>query len=173
MALRLRGAVAARLGLGGLHEAVDALDEAISDLRCEPSEDAVAVTHDRARCVLHRLETRADGPAVPAIEDELAPTGGRLVVDILEGKPEPVGARGFEMHAGERSEARALLGGEMPFVLEPEIATALELWSILALGAPHLVDGVVDELDGVEFVEGDLGFGEVVADGLDEWPAHV
>jgi hypothetical protein len=66
------------------------------------------------------------------------------------------------MHAGERSEAGALLGGEMPLVLEPEIATALELRSILALGAPDLVDGVVDELDGVELVEGDLGFGEVV-----------
>src|SRR5437762_1379266 len=34
-------AVAACLCLGGLDEAVDALDEAVGDLRCEPSEDAV------------------------------------------------------------------------------------------------------------------------------------
>src|SRR5438477_10832867 len=101
MALRLRGAVAARLGLGGLHEAVDALDEAVGDLRCEPSEDAVAVAHDGARCVLHRLEAGSDGPAVPAIEDQLAPTGGWLLVDVLEGKSEPIGARCFKMHAGE------------------------------------------------------------------------
>ena len=61
----------------------------------------------------------------------------------------------------------------MPLVLEPEVATALELRSILALGAPDLVDGIVDELDGVELVEGDLGFGEVVVDALDEGAAPL
>ena len=115
------------------------------------------MTHDGACSILDRLEARSAGPALPAIEDELAPAGGRLVIDILEGKPEPIGARCLEMHPGEHIEAGTLLGGEMPFILEPEVSTALELGSIFALGAPDLVDGIVDELDGVELVEGDLG----------------
>jgi hypothetical protein len=41
------------------------------------------------------------------------------------------------------------------------------------LASAHLVDGVVDELDGVELVEGDLGLGEVVIDPLDEGRTHV
>ena len=61
----------------------------------------------------------------------------------------------------------------MPLVLEPEIAAALELGPIFTLGSPNLVDGVVDELDGMELVERDLGFGQVVADALDEGAAHV
>ena len=65
------------------------------------------------------------------------------------------------------------LGGERRLVVEPEIAAAFELRSLLALGAAHLVDSIVDQLDGVEFVEGDLGFGEVVADALDEGATHV
>src|SRR6185295_9923968 len=126
------GSVSARLGLGGLHEAVDALDEAVGDFRSEPSEDAVAMPYDGARCILHRLEAGPDGPAVPAIEDELSPTEGRLLVDVLEGKSEPIGTRRLEMHPGEHIEAGTLLGGEMPFVLEPEVSTALEFGSILA-----------------------------------------
>src|SRR4029079_4139435 len=98
-------------------------------------------------------EARSDGPAVPAVEDEFAPAWGRLLVDVLEGEAEPIGARRLEMHPGERIEVGALLGGQMPLVLEPEIATALQLRSLLALGTPDLVDGVVDKLHGVELVE--------------------
>src|SRR5258708_2121093 len=47
--------------------------------RCEPCEDAVAVAHDGARCILHGVESRSDSPAVPAIEDELAPTDGKPI----------------------------------------------------------------------------------------------
>src|SRR5258706_9245043 len=61
----------------------------------------------------------------------------------------------------------------MALVLEPEIATSLELGAGLAFGTTDLVDGVVDELDRMELVEGDLGLGEVVVDALDEDGAHV
>jgi len=57
---------------------------------------------DGARDFLDRLEARADGPAVPAIEHELAPVSGGAAVDILEREPDPIGARGFEVHAAER-----------------------------------------------------------------------
>ena len=102
-----------------------------------------------------------------------APVPGRLLVDLLEGEADLVGARGLEMQAGQRREIGAALGRQRRLVAEPEIAAALELRPALALGAADLVDGVVDELDGVELVEGDLGLGEVVGDALDEGGAHV
>ena len=40
-------------------------------------------------------------------------------------------------------------------------------------GPPHLIDGVVDDLDGMELVEGDSGVGQAVGDALDEGGAHV
>src|SRR5277367_4799591 len=40
------GAIAARLGLGGLHQAVDAFDQAIGDLAVEPAQDALPMTLD-------------------------------------------------------------------------------------------------------------------------------
>jgi hypothetical protein len=39
--------------------------------------------------------------------------------------------------------------GEASFVFEPEESAVLELGPILALGTPDLVDGIVDELDGM------------------------
>jgi hypothetical protein len=77
------------------------------------------------------------------------------------------------MQPRQRGERSPAFGGQRRLVPEPEIAAALELWPALALGAANLVDGVVDELDGVELVEGDLGFGQVLRDALDEGAAHV
>jgi hypothetical protein len=54
---------------------------------------------------------------------------------------------------GERSE---LLNGEAALVLEPEISAVLELRPFSAFGTPDLVDGIVDELDGVEWSALDL-----------------
>src|SRR5215471_10661564 len=103
--MRLRSdAIATRFGLCGLDEAVDGLDEAVSDLGIEPTENAVAMSLDGARDFLDRLEARSDGPAVPVIENELGPVSGRAVVDLLEGEPDPIGARRFEVHTAERLE---------------------------------------------------------------------
>src|SRR5215471_5573309 len=104
MAMRLRSEIATRFGLRGLNEAVDGLDEAVGDLGIEPSQNAVAMPLDGARDFLDRLEARSDRPAVPAIEHELGPVAGRAVVDILEGKSDPIGAGCFEVHAAERLE---------------------------------------------------------------------
>jgi hypothetical protein len=37
----------------------------------------------------------------------------------------------------------------------------------------HLIDSVVDDLDGMELVEGDGGVGQVLGDALDEGRAHI
>src|SRR5262249_60872582 len=104
---------------------------------------------------------------------ELGPIARGNVVAVLEREPAPMGEGCFEVHAAERLEGRALPNRGPPFVHEPQVSAVLELGPMLALGAPDLVDGVVDELDGMEFVEGDLGFGEVVVDTLDVGRAHV
>src|SRR5512145_1720267 len=138
-----------------------------------PSMRPLAMALSNHLRMLHGLQPASPGPAQPAVEDELAPAPGRLSVDVLEGESQAIGARGLEVGIGKRAELSGLAGGEMRLVLEPEIAGALELGALLALGAAHLVEGVVDELDGVELVEGDLGLGEVVGDALDEGGAHV
>src|SRR5215471_5769786 len=104
MAMRLRSEIATRFGLRGLNEAVDGLDEAVGDLGIEPSQNAVAMPLDGARDFLDGLQARSDSPAVPAIENEFAPVSGRAVVDVLEGEPDPISARRFEVHAAERLE---------------------------------------------------------------------
>ena len=47
------------------------------------------------------------------------------------------------MQARQRREIGAGVGRELRLVLEPEIATALELGAGLALGTSDLVDGIV------------------------------
>ena len=43
----------------------------------------------------------------------------------------------------------------------------------LLLGPPHLIDGVIDNLDGVELVEGDGCIGQVLGGALDEGGTHI
>jgi hypothetical protein len=55
----------------------------------------------------------------------------------------------------------------------PDVARAAQQAMLLLFGAAHLVDGVVDDLDGVELVEGDGGDGQALGDAFDEGRAHV
>ena len=110
---------------------------------------------DGSRNFLHRIETRSDRPAVPAIEDELPPVMGRSVIDLLKGEPKPIGTRRFEMQARELRERCDVRNGEAALVLEPKVSAVLEFGPFSAFGAPDLVYGIVDQLDGVELVEGD------------------
>src|SRR3954462_5460704 len=61
-------AVSARLGLGGLHQAVDALDQAVSDLAVEPAQDPVPMTLDGVRGIDDRLEAAMGRPEIPCLE---------------------------------------------------------------------------------------------------------
>jgi hypothetical protein len=63
--------VAARLGLGDLHQAVDALDQIAGDLADEPAQNSVSVVLDGARRIDRRLgqelpATRLVGYAIDA-----------------------------------------------------------------------------------------------------------
>ena len=58
-------------------------------------------------------------------------------------------------------------------VLEPEVAALLQFGVALLFGPANRVDGLVDELDDVEFVEGDLGVGQAFRGAGDEGRAHV
>src|ERR1700736_4142504 len=73
----------------------------------------------------------------------------------------------------KRVECCALRNGEAALVLEPEKPAVLELWPKSALDAPDLIDSIVDELDGVELVEGDFSFGKVVGDTSNQRSAHI
>ena len=97
MAFRVRVERYPRLGLGGLDEAVDALDQSVGDLAVEPGEDAVAVAHHGACRLLDGLEPLSDRPAVPAIEEQRAPVPVGLAIDLLEREADLIGAGGLEM----------------------------------------------------------------------------
>src|SRR5262245_18566776 len=77
------GAVSAGFGLGGLHEAVDAFDQAVSDSAVEPGQDAIAVLVNRAGRLLYRVKPRSDRPAVPAVVEPGGPVPFRAAIDSL------------------------------------------------------------------------------------------
>src|SRR5438128_7177055 len=58
-------------------------------------------------------------------------------------------------------------------VLEPEVPALLQFGAALLFGPANRVDGLVDELDDVEFVESDLGVGQAFRGAGDEGRAHV
>ena len=47
--------------------------------------------------LFHRLQAAAAGPRVPPVEDHLRPLPRSLVVNILEGEAQTIGARGLEI----------------------------------------------------------------------------
>src|SRR6266446_5349114 len=67
----------------------------------------------------------------------------------------------------------ALALRQVPRVLEPEVAALLQFGAALLFVPANRVDGLVDELDDVEFVEGDLGVGQTLRGAGNEGRAHV
>jgi hypothetical protein len=63
--------------------------------------------------------------------------------------------------------------GQVGRIAEPEMARASQELVDFTFGPPHLIDGVIDDLDGMELVEGYSGGGQVAGDALDEGGAHV
>jgi len=57
-------------------------------------------------------------------------------------------------------------------IAEP-VAVLVEFGAALLLGPAHLVDGLVDQFDDMEFVEGDLGLWQALGGAGDERRAHV
>ena len=109
----------------------------------EPGEDAVAVTLHGGCDRLHRREAAAPRPRMPFVEQDLRPRPRSLLVDVLEREAQVIGARRLEIGFRQRSKLRGLFGGEVPLVLEPEIAAALELGSALDLVASNVISASV------------------------------
>src|SRR3984893_13250458 len=53
--------------------------------------------------------------------------------------------------------------GQAVGVAQPEVARTDQQFVVLPLGAPHLINGIVDDLDGMELVEGDDALGRLPA----------
>ena len=96
-----RGAVAAGFGLGRLDQAVDALDQPVGDLAVEPTQDAVPVALDGACGLDHRFEPAVGGPEVPLLQESGGRLGGGLLIEVLEGQPDLIGARRLQMMGRE------------------------------------------------------------------------
>jgi hypothetical protein len=70
-----------------------------------------------------------------------------------------VGSRGLQMMRRKLFQCLALPVGQVGWVAQPDISGAAQQVLALLFGAAHLIDGVVDELDGMELVESDGGAG--------------
>ena len=65
------------------------------------------------------------------------------------------------MARGQSVQGRTLPLGQVGRVAQPDIAGAAQQALPLLFGAADLIDRVVDDLDGVELVEGNLAFGRL------------
>ena len=118
-----------------------------------------------------------DGPEIPLFEEWFGMVGG-LIVEVLEGETDLVGARGFQIGVDDVQgvELFPLALGEvlMRFqllrhgVLEEDVTAVFEFGMVFAFQSANYVDGVVDQADDMEFVEGDLGVGQAGGDPLGE-----
>src|SRR3954470_12709623 len=67
----VRRAVSAGLGLGSLHEAIDALKDAVGDVGVVPAQDAVPVPLDGPGGIDHGLKAAMGRPEIPPLEEGL------------------------------------------------------------------------------------------------------
>ena len=96
-----------------------------------------------------------------------------MIIEFLERQPDLVCTGCLEVAYGEAFEHRLLSVGQVGRIAEPEIASASQELADFAFSAPHLIDGVIDDLDGMKLVEGDSGGRQVIGDALDESRAHI
>src|SRR5471032_2792042 len=113
------------------------------------------------------------GPEVPPLQECGCLFGRVLLVEFLKGEPYLVGPRSLEMTRWETIECRPLALRQVGWVAQPDIAGAFQHILVLLFAAADLIDRVVDDLDGMELVEGDSGIGQVFGNPLDEGRAHV
>src|SRR5207344_2811799 len=107
------------------------------------------------RGVDDRRQAAVGGPEIPALQEPGCLFRGILLIKLLEGEPYLVGSRGLQMMRRKLFQCLALPVGQVGWVAQPDISGAAQQVLSLLFGAAHLIDGVVDELDGVELVESD------------------
>jgi len=160
----LDGSVTAGFGLGGLDQRVGCLDAAVGELGVEGVEDAGPVILEGRGDLFDGFEAAATCPGVPLVEEHLGVRAvGGAVEDLAQGFLDAEGAVGLEVELLQVGELGALAASPGVLVLQPEVAAALEAGGRFSLLAADLIDGLVDQLDDVEFVEGDGAQGKCSA----------
>ncbi|HOG91835.1 MAG TPA: hypothetical protein PLV50_14930, partial [Smithella sp.] len=62
---------------------------------------------------------------------------------------------------------------EISRILQPEIPGSFQLRAILLLLAPHFINGLIEDLQNMELVKGQVGFRKVILYALDESRRHI
>ena len=108
------------------------------------------------------FQTAVGGPEVPLLQEDLRRLKW-LIPELLEVHSDVVGASGFEIQLLdlEGIKGRCLIRLEIHRILQPEIPGSLQLWTILLLLAPYFVHGLIEDLQDMELVKGQMGFRKV------------
>lgn len=159
----VQGAIAPRLGLGRLDQAVDTFQQAVRHPRLKPAQDAVLVLPNRPRHVNERRQPAVGGPEIPPLQVRAGPFG-RLVVEVLETFPEPQRPRRFQVQPSvlQVGQPGPLPNGQVPPVFQPQVARPLQFRPLALLRPPDLVHRLVEQPGHVKFVEGDPGRGQML-----------
>ena len=158
-------AVATGLGLSGLDERVGTFDPAVGQLGVEGVEDAVPVGLEGLGDLFDWLQAATARPAVPLRQQRPGRVAiGGAAEDLAQRFFDLEGAVGLEIEALEIGVLADLAGAPVLLVLQPQVAAALEAGGGFGLLAADLVDGLVDQLDHVELIEGDRGPRQVLSD---------
>src|SRR6516164_5113697 len=106
--------------------AVEALSNAIRDRMFRESEHAVEMTLELRGDLLHRLEPRAHGPAIPVGEKALH--GGRLAVrpQRAQGFLDRPGPPDFEIQRLERGEGVGVVLGSVLVTEQPHVLDTVQ-----------------------------------------------
>jgi hypothetical protein len=121
----------------------------------------------------HRLEPTVGSPEVSLLEERGGRLGGGLFVEVLEGQPDLIGARGLQMMGREAVEGGLPPLRQVGAIAQPDVARAAQQRGLcLLFGASDLINRFVDDLDGMELVEGDGGLWQIVGDAFDGGRAH-
>jgi hypothetical protein len=168
-------AVAARLALGGLEQAVDGFEETVGLARLRPGDDALQMRADHFGHLLHWLDLRAHHVGGPLQQhaaydiDLLTLQNFPQLLFVEPAACRSLGGRlrdqGVQIVAGIRRQIRPIMQQLPAQSLEARIGALLD--------AAGLIDGGIGMSDDVELVEGDLGVGQVLGYAADKGRRHV
>src|SRR5262249_37259659 len=134
-----------------LHLVVHPLERTVADAHASLGEDTRPAGLDHPGEALHGLKPRAHRPTEPVSEVAFGPPAAHVVPEALELLLQQVGEDDRQVEPAEGGEATALRRLEVPGILQPEEAGALEGGALPAAhGPPGVpapgVDGVVEVL---------------------------
>ena len=152
------GALASGLGFGGLDKGIGGLDASVGEFGVKGIENAMPVLLEGFGDFFDRFEAAATSPAVPALKERLSLAWALCAAkDLAQAFLDAECAVGFEVQGSEIEELQVLFAAPIVRIFQPDVAAALELGDGLDLLAADLVDGLVEQLNDMELIEGDRG----------------